>query len=61
MKTLIQGGYIVGFNGKGHEILKDGVVVLENDVISFVGFSYPGPVDKTIDARGKQITSGRIT
>ena len=29
MKTLIQGGYIVGFNGKSHEILKDGVVVLE--------------------------------
>jgi len=55
MKTLIQGGYIVVFNGKSHEILKDGVVVLENNVISFVGFSYPGPVDKTIDARGKLV------
>ena len=55
MKTLIQGGYIVVFNGKSHEILKDGVVVLENNVISFVGFSYPGPADKTIDARGKLV------
>jgi 5-methylthioadenosine/S-adenosylhomocysteine deaminase len=60
MKTLIQGGYIVGFNGKSHEILKDGVVVLENDVISFVGFSYPGPVDKTIDARGKLVCPGFV-
>ena len=26
MKTLVQGGYVVGFNGKEHEIIKDGVV-----------------------------------
>jgi 5-methylthioadenosine/S-adenosylhomocysteine deaminase len=60
MKTLIQGGYIVGFNGKSHEILKDGVLVMENDVISFVGFSYPGPVDKTIDARGRLVCPGFV-
>ena len=29
MKTLIQGGYAVGFNGKEHEVIKDGVVVFE--------------------------------
>jgi hypothetical protein len=34
MKTLIQGGYVVGFNGKNHEILKEGVVVFEKDTIS---------------------------
>jgi 5-methylthioadenosine/S-adenosylhomocysteine deaminase len=60
MKTLIQGGYVVGFNGKHHEILKDGVIVYDNDTISFVGFSYPGPVDRTIDARKKLIIPGFI-
>ena len=60
MKTLIRGGYVVGFNGKGHEILKDGTVVYENDTISFVGFSYAGSVDKTIDARKKLIMPGFV-
>jgi cytosine/adenosine deaminase-related metal-dependent hydrolase len=60
MKTLIQGGYVLGFNGKSHEILKDGVVVFEKDTISFVGFSYPGAVDKTIDARKKLIIPGFV-
>jgi hypothetical protein len=30
MKTRITGGYIIGFNGKSHEILKDEVVVLDD-------------------------------
>ena len=31
MKTLIQGGYVVGFDGKEHEIIKDGVVVFDGE------------------------------
>jgi len=60
MKTLIQGGYVVGFNGEGHEILRDGLVVLDNDTVSFVGFSYDDPVDKTLDARGKLVCPGFV-
>ena len=60
MKTLIQGGYVVSFNGTSHEILKDGVIVFENDAITFVGFTYPGPVDHIIDARRKVISPGFI-
>lgn len=60
MKTLIQGGYVVGFNGTSHEILKDGVVVLEDDRVESVGFAYPGRVDTTIDARGKLVSPGFI-
>ncbi len=60
MKTLIQGGYVVGFNGKSHEILKEGVVVFENETISFVGFSYTGSVDKTVDARKKLVIPGFV-
>ena len=60
MRTLIQGGYVVAFNGNGHEILKDGLVVLEDDAVKFVGFSYSEPVDKTLDARGKLVSPGFI-
>ncbi len=60
MKTLIQGGYVVGFDGKEHEILKDGVVVFDNGRISFVGKQYSDPVDKKIDARGCLVSPGFI-
>lgn len=60
MRTLIQGGYIIGFDGKGHEILKDGVVVLNDGAVEYVGFSYPGPVDRTLDARGKLVSPGFV-
>jgi len=43
MKTLIQGGYVVSFNGTSHEILKDGVIVFENDTITFGGLLIPDP------------------
>ena len=60
MKTLIQGGFVVGFNGKGHEILKDGVVVFENDRILHVGKQYADPVDRRIDARGCLVSPGFV-
>lgn len=60
MKTLIQGGYVVGFDGAEHEILRDGVVVFEDDRISFVGKEYRGPVDRRIDARGCLVSPGFI-
>jgi len=60
MKTLIQGGYVVGFNGKEHEVIKDGVVVLEKDRILFVGKEYPEPVDQKIDAKGCLVSPGFV-
>ena len=60
MKTLIQGGFVVGFNGKEHEIFKDGLVAFEGDRILFAGKVYAEPVDKTIDARGCLISPGFI-
>ncbi len=60
MKTLIQGGFVVGFNGREHEILKDGVVVFEGDRILFVGKAYHEPVDKKIDAGGCLVSPGFI-
>lgn len=58
MKTLIQGGYVVGFNGKEHEIIKDGVVVIDGNRIEFVGKEHEPPVDKKIDAQGCLVSPG---
>jgi 5-methylthioadenosine/S-adenosylhomocysteine deaminase len=60
MKTLIEGGYVVGFDGKEHEIVKDGVVVFDGDRIEYVGKTYGQPVDKRIDAKGCLICPGFI-
>jgi cytosine/adenosine deaminase-related metal-dependent hydrolase len=60
MKTMIQGGYIVAFDGKGHKIIRDGVVVFQDDKIIHVGKSYEGQADETIDARGKLVSPGFI-
>ncbi len=60
MKTLIQGGFVVGFDGKEHEIIKDGAVVYDNDRIEFVGKDYPQPVDRKVDARGCLVSPGFI-
>ena len=60
MKTLIQGGFVVGFNGKEHEIFRDGMVAFEGDRILFAGKVYAEPVDRTIDARHCLISPGFI-
>jgi 5-methylthioadenosine/S-adenosylhomocysteine deaminase len=60
MKTKIQGGYVVGFNGQSHHIIKDGVVVYEGDKIVHVGKTYEGNVDRTLGAKGKLVSPGFI-
>ena len=60
MKTLIQGGFVVGFNGAEHEIFNDGVVVFEGNRIEFAGKEYAHPVDKKIDAKGCLVSPGFI-
>ena len=60
MKTLIQGGWVVGFDGQEHEVIKDGVVVYDGKQIEFVGKIYAHPVDKKIDAKGCLVAPGFI-
>ena len=58
--TLINGGWIVAFDGEKHRILRDGVVVYEGDTIIHVGKSYEGPVNRTIDARDHLVSPGFV-
>ena len=60
MRGLIRGGWVVGFAGRGHTLVRDGVVVWENDRIVHVGKGFSGTVDEEIDARGKLVCPGFI-
>jgi 5-methylthioadenosine/S-adenosylhomocysteine deaminase len=60
MKTLIQGGWVVAYNGEDHEVYDNGTVVYEDDRIIHAGRAYAGPVDARIDATGKLISPGFI-
>ena len=60
MRTLIQGGWVVGFDGRGHELIPNGRVVFENDRIVHVGRTFDGAVDRTLDARGKLVAPGFV-
>jgi len=51
---------VVGFNGREHEVIRDGVVAFERDRILFVGKQYTQPVDKKIDAKGCLVSPGFI-
>ena len=60
MRTKLQGGTVVGFNGHTHVLIRDGVVVWEDDRITFVGKTYDGPVDRTLQASERLIMPGLI-
>jgi cytosine/adenosine deaminase-related metal-dependent hydrolase len=60
MRTLVQGGWIVGFDGSSHRLLRDGTVVFDNDLVIHVGQTFDGQVDRTIDARGMLVMPGMI-
>src|SRR4029450_7912346 len=60
MKTLIEGGWVVAFNGTSHEVYENGSVVYENDRIVHAGGPYTGTVDMRLSARGKLVSPGFI-
>ncbi len=60
MATAIQASHIIAYDGTQHRHLQNGVIVYEDNTIIHVGQIYDGPVDQTIDARGKVITPGFI-
>jgi 5-methylthioadenosine/S-adenosylhomocysteine deaminase len=60
-RTAIRAGHIVAFDGRGHRLLRDGVVVVEGDRILAVGPRFDGRVDETVDARDRVVTPGLIS
>ncbi len=60
-RTAIRAGYVIAFDGKGHRLLRDGVVVVEGDNILHVGPRFDGRVDETVDAPDRVLTPGLIS
>ena len=60
MRTHVEGGWVVAFNGKSHEVHESGSVVYEDDKIVHAGPTYTGPADTKINARGKLVSPGFI-
>ena len=58
--TVIHGGWIVGFDGEKHRIIRDGVVVVRGDVIEHVGKEWRGEETNEIDARRDLVIPGLI-
>ncbi|MHB8575462.1 MAG: chlorohydrolase family protein [Dehalococcoidia bacterium] len=60
-RTLIRGGWVLGFDGRGHRLLRNGEVVFEADTILYVGPRFDGQVDTIIDAADRVVTPGLIS
>ncbi len=60
-RVVIRAGWVVAFDGAGHRLLRDGVVVVEGERIVYVGRAFEGDVDETVDARDRVLTPGLIT
>jgi len=60
MRTLIEGGWVVAFNGRSHEVHEQGSVVFEDDKIVHAGGPWTGTADIRLSARGKLVSPGFI-
>src|SRR5712692_4066381 len=60
-RTAIRAGAVIAFDGRGHRLLRNGVVVLEGDRILYVGPRFDGAVDETVDAADRVVTPGLIS
>jgi 5-methylthioadenosine/S-adenosylhomocysteine deaminase len=60
MRTKIEASWIVAHERGQHALLRDGVVVYQNNNILFVGKSFEGRIDKIIDAKGMLVGPGFI-
>ncbi|MEZ4499696.1 MAG: amidohydrolase family protein [Thermomicrobiales bacterium] len=58
--TLVSGAWVIGSDGPGHYLLRDGQIVFEGNRIIFVGKGYDGEVDARIDAGNAVIAPGFV-
>ncbi len=60
MRTLIKGRWVVGHDDRGLTLIPNGCVVVEGKHVVFVGQSFEGSVDETIDASDQLVAPGFI-
>jgi len=60
MRTKIEATWIVGHENGEHRLLRNGVIVYENNKIVYLGQAFDGDVDTVIDAQGKLVCPGFI-
>src|SRR5262249_20347303 len=60
-RTAIRAGHVVAFDGQGHRLLPDGVVVVEGARILYVGRGFDGLADLTVEAPTGVLTPGLIS
>src|SRR5580765_9016046 len=60
-RIAIRAGYVIAFDGKGHRLLRDGVVVIEGGSILYVGPRFDGRLDETVEAPDRIVTPGLIS
>src|SRR3989454_11110067 len=60
-RIAIRAASVIAFDGRGHRLLRDGVVVVEGDHSLAVGPRFDGTVDETVDARDRVVTPGLIS
>jgi 5-methylthioadenosine/S-adenosylhomocysteine deaminase len=60
MRTLIRGGWVVGFRDTSHYLIPNGTLVYEDDRVVHVGPAFDGQADRTIDASGMLVMPGLI-
>ncbi|ETW99978.1 MAG: hypothetical protein ETSY1_12930 [Candidatus Entotheonella factor] len=60
MRTKLQGGTVVGYNGQSHVLIRDGVVIWEDDQITYVGRDNGQLADRTLNATDRLIIPGLI-
>jgi cytosine/adenosine deaminase-related metal-dependent hydrolase len=60
MRTVIEGGWVVAWNGQSHEVHEQGSVVFEGDRVVHAGPAWTGTADAKILARGKLVSPGFI-
>ena len=53
MTIRIDGGVVVGWSGKNHELIPDGSVLIDGDALSYVGTVQSRPADQVITQKGR--------
>jgi 5-methylthioadenosine/S-adenosylhomocysteine deaminase len=60
MRTAITATWVVGHENGAHRLIRDGVVVYEDNRIIHVGRAFDGSVDRTIEAKDRLVAPGFI-